>query len=58
MTSYFSILRSTQTNLPAPAGSGLVVVGSHGRRGIEGLLLGIQAVKLLTHTKVPALVVR
>ena len=36
----------------------LIVVGSHGRRGIEGLLLGSQAVKLLTHTKIPALVVR
>ena len=39
-------------------GADLIVVGSHGRRGIEGLLLGSQAVKLLTHTKVPALVVR
>ena len=36
----------------------LIVLGSHGRRGIEGLLLGSQATKLLTHTKVPALVVR
>lgn len=40
------------------AGADLIVVGSHGRRGIEGLLLGSQATKLLTHTKVPALVVR
>ena len=36
----------------------LIVVGSHGRRGIEGLLLGSQAVKLLTHTTIPTLVVR
>lgn len=36
----------------------LIVIGSHGRRGVEGLLLGSQAVKLLTHTKIPALVVR
>jgi nucleotide-binding universal stress UspA family protein len=36
----------------------LIVVGSHGRRGIAGLLLGSEATKLLTHTKVPTLVVR
>ena len=39
-------------------GADLIVVGSHGRRGIEGLLIGSQATKLLTHTKIPALVVR
>ena len=39
-------------------GADLIVVGSHGRRGIEGLLLGSQATKLLTHTKIPSLVVR
>ena len=36
----------------------LIVLGSHGRRGIEGLLIGSEANKLLTHTKIPALVVR
>lgn len=36
----------------------LIVVGSHGRRGLESLLLGSQAVKLLSHTKIPTLVVR
>lgn len=39
-------------------GADLIVIGSHGRRGIEGLLIGSQATKLLTHTKTPALVVR
>ncbi len=39
-------------------GADLIVVGSHGRRGIEGLLLGSQAMKLLTHTKIPTLVIR
>lgn len=39
-------------------GADLIVVGSHGRRGIEGLLLGSQTVKLLTHTKIPTLVIR
>lgn len=36
----------------------LIIVGSHGRRGLEAMLLGSQAVKLLTHTKIPTLVVR
>jgi nucleotide-binding universal stress UspA family protein len=39
-------------------GADLIVLSSHGRRGIAGLLLGSEATKLLTHTKVPALVVR
>ena len=39
-------------------GADLIVIGSHGRRGIEGLLIGSQATKLLTHTKIAALVVR
>jgi nucleotide-binding universal stress UspA family protein len=39
-------------------GADLIVVGSHGRRGIEGLLIGSQTTKLLTHNKIPALVVR
>ena len=39
-------------------GADLIVLGSHGRRGLEGLLLGSQAMKLLTHTKVPTLVIR
>ena len=39
-------------------GADLIVMGSHGRRGLEGLLLGSQATKLLTHTNIPTLVVR
>jgi nucleotide-binding universal stress UspA family protein len=39
-------------------GADLIVVGSPGRRGIEGLLIGSQTTKLLTHSKIPALVVR
>jgi nucleotide-binding universal stress UspA family protein len=39
-------------------GADLIVIGSHGRRGIERLIMGSQATKLLTHTKIPALVVR
>jgi nucleotide-binding universal stress UspA family protein len=39
-------------------GADLIVIGSHGRRGIEGLLIGSQTTKLLTYSKIPALVVR
>jgi nucleotide-binding universal stress UspA family protein len=36
----------------------LVVMASHGRRGLTGLLLGSETVKVLTHSKIPVLVVR
>ncbi|MFY9316501.1 MAG: universal stress protein [Burkholderiales bacterium] len=36
----------------------LVVMASHGRRGLAGLLLGSETVKVLTHSKVPVLVCR
>ena len=36
----------------------LIIVGSHGRRGIDRLLLGSQAYEVLTQSKVPVLVVR
>jgi nucleotide-binding universal stress UspA family protein len=39
-------------------GCDLIVMASHGRRGINRLLLGSQANEVLTHSKVPALIVR
>jgi nucleotide-binding universal stress UspA family protein len=36
----------------------LVVMASHGRRGVAALLLGSETQKVLTHTAVPVLVVR
>jgi nucleotide-binding universal stress UspA family protein len=36
----------------------LIVMASHGRRGLGRLLLGSQAYEVLTHSKVPALIVR
>jgi nucleotide-binding universal stress UspA family protein len=36
----------------------LIVMASHGRRGIQGFLLGSETQKVLTHSKVPVLVVR
>jgi nucleotide-binding universal stress UspA family protein len=39
-------------------GCDLIVMGSHGRRGINRLLLGSRAYEVLTHSAVPTLVVR
>ena len=36
----------------------LIVMGSHGRKGIEALVLGSVAQKVLTHAKVPVLIVK
>jgi len=36
----------------------LIVMASHGRKGLEGLLLGSETAKVLVHSKVPVLVVR
>src|SRR5687768_1226982 len=39
-------------------GCDLIVMASHGRRGVTALLLGSETQKVLTHSKVPVLVVR
>jgi nucleotide-binding universal stress UspA family protein len=39
-------------------GCDVLMMASHGRRGLEGLLLGSETVKVLTHSKIPVLVVR
>lgn len=39
-------------------GCDLVVMASHGRRGVTALLLGSETQKVLTHCKVPVLIVR
>ena len=36
----------------------LIVMSSHGRRGVAALLLGSETQKVLTHTTIPVLVVR
>ena len=54
------------TNYPADAiietaeskGCDLIVMASHGRRGIARVLLGSQAVNVLTHSTVPVLICR
>jgi nucleotide-binding universal stress UspA family protein len=40
------------------SGADLIVMGSHGRRGIGRLLLGSQANNVLAHTTIPVLVTR
>jgi nucleotide-binding universal stress UspA family protein len=36
----------------------LIVMSSHGRRGVAALLLGSETTKVLTHSKIPVLVYR
>jgi nucleotide-binding universal stress UspA family protein len=36
----------------------LIIMASHGRRGLSGLLLGSETAKVLTHSKIPVLVMR
>ena len=39
-------------------GSDLIVMASHGRRGVSAMILGSETQKVLTHSTVPVLVVR
>jgi nucleotide-binding universal stress UspA family protein len=39
-------------------GCDLIFMASHGRRGLQGLLLGSETLKVLTHCKIPVLVCR
>jgi nucleotide-binding universal stress UspA family protein len=42
----------------ASKGCDLIVMASHGRRGISAIVLGSETVKVLTHSKIPVLVHR
>ncbi len=46
------------TALAARKNCDLIVMASHGRRGIEGVLLGSVTQKVLLHSHVPVLVIR
>jgi len=50
---YEAIIRAAEEN-----GCDLIVMGSHGRKGVHALLLGNEAQKVLTHTQIPVLVDR
>ncbi len=39
-------------------GCDLIMMASHGRRGMQGVLLGSETQKVLTHTRIPVLVYR
>jgi nucleotide-binding universal stress UspA family protein len=39
-------------------GCDLIVMASHGRRGVTGFLIGSETQKVLTHSRIPVLVVR
>ena len=39
-------------------GCDLIMMASHGRKGMQGLLLGSETNKVLTHSKIPVLVYR
>ena len=39
-------------------GCDLIMMASHGRRGLQGLLIGSETHKVLTHTRIPVLVFR
>ncbi|WP_010099234.1 universal stress protein [Burkholderia ubonensis] len=45
-------------NVAAQRGCDLVVMASHGRSGVRGLLIGSETQKVLTHCSIPVLVVR
>lgn len=42
----------------AKSKSDLIVMASHGRKGLEGLLLGSETTKVLVHSNIPVLVIR
>ena len=50
---YQAIIDATKRN-----GCDLIVMASHGRRGVSALMLGSETVKVLTHSTVPVLVYR
>jgi nucleotide-binding universal stress UspA family protein len=50
---YEAIIEAANRN-----GCDLIFMASHGRRGIAGLLLGSETLKVLTHSTIPVLVHR
>ena len=50
---YEAIIEAAQSK-----GCDLIFMASHGRRGIKGLVLGSETLKVLTHCKIPVLVCR
>ncbi|WER47931.1 universal stress protein [Cupriavidus sp. WKF15] len=45
-------------NTAVEKGCDLIVMASHGRRGLQGVLIGSETQKVLTHSRIPVLVYR
>jgi nucleotide-binding universal stress UspA family protein len=45
-------------NVAKDQGCDLIVMASHGRRGVAAIVLGSETIKVLTHSTIPVLVVR
>ena len=45
-------------NTALEKGCDLIVMASHGRRGLQGVLIGSETQKVLTHSRIPVLVYR
>ena len=50
---YEAIIKTAQTQ-----GCDLILMASHGRRGVSAIVLGSETLKVLTHSKIPVLVYR
>lgn len=50
---YEAIIRTADRN-----GCDLIMMASHGRRGVKALLIGSETQKVLTHSRIPVLVYR
>ncbi|CAG9170300.1 TRAP-T-associated universal stress protein TeaD [Cupriavidus laharis] len=50
---YEAIINTAQNK-----GCDLIVMASHGRRGLQGVLIGSETQKVLTHSRIPVLVYR
>jgi nucleotide-binding universal stress UspA family protein len=50
---YEAIIQAAETR-----GCDLIMMASHGRRGVQGILLGSETYKVLTHSRIPVLVCR
>jgi nucleotide-binding universal stress UspA family protein len=45
-------------NTADKSGCDLIAMASHGRRGVAAIVLGSEALKVLTHSKIPVLIYR
>ena len=53
-----SVVYEGITETAKAEGCDLIVMGSHGRQGVSALVLGSVAQKVLTHTRLPVLIVK